>query len=58
MGYGINKFVKVMVDCQYSQDSTFGVIASSMGKYAYYFLKTKLRQKTCTLAVRKNKTDY
>ena len=25
-----------MVDCQYSQDSTFGDIVSSMGKYAWF----------------------
>ena len=32
--YGINNFVNVMADCQYSRDSTFGVIASSIEKYA------------------------
>ena len=25
-----------MADCQYSRDSTFGVIASSMKKYAWF----------------------
>ena len=36
MGYDINNFVNVMVDCQYSQDSTFGVIVSSMETYAWF----------------------
>ena len=36
MGYDMNSFVNVMVDCQYSQDSTFGDIVSSMEKYAWF----------------------
>ena len=36
MGYGINNFVNVLDDCQYSQDSTFGVIVSLMEKYASF----------------------
>ena len=33
-GYGMNNFVDVMANCQYSQDSNFGVIVSSIEKYA------------------------
>ena len=29
-------FVNIMVDCQYSQDSTFEVVVSSMEKYAWF----------------------
>ena len=36
MEYGMNNFVNVMVDYQYSQDSTFRVIVSSMEKYVWF----------------------
>ena len=36
MGYGMNNFVDVMADCQYSQDSNFGDIVSSMESYTWF----------------------
>ena len=36
MGHDMNNFVNVMVDYQYSQDSTCRIIVSSMEKYVWF----------------------
>ena len=42
----MNNFVNVMADCQYSRDSTFGIIASSMEKMCLFWPFRKIRYET------------